>query len=77
MSLKRNISPTVRINGTVQFTFFLFMKLNVTTVTSCDFLIVILVPFIVILVIFSSLKLENELRNMSKTSLKLNMDLPN
>ena len=53
------------------------MKLNVTTVTSCDFLIVILVPFIVILVIFSSLKLENELRNMSKTSLKLNMDLPN
>ena len=29
------------VNGTVQFTFFLVMRLNITTVTSCDSLIII------------------------------------
>ena len=38
------MSTTVRGNGTVQFTFFLVMKLNITIVTSCDSLILILVP---------------------------------
>ena len=51
------MSTTVRVNGTVQFTFFLVMRLNITIVTSCDSLIVILVTLI-----FSSLKLENELK---------------
>ena len=37
------MSPTVRVNGTVQFTFFLFMRLNTAIVTSCDLFIVILV----------------------------------
>ena len=37
------MSTTVRVNGTVQFTFFLVMKLNIAIVTSCDSLIVILV----------------------------------
>ena len=49
---------TVRVNGVVQFTFFLVMRLNNTIVTSCDSLILILVPLI-----FSSLKLENGLKN--------------
>ena len=30
------MSTTVRVNGTVQFTFFLVMTLNITIVTSCD-----------------------------------------
>ena len=34
-----------RVNGTVQFTFFLVI-LNITTVTNCDWLIVMLVPYI-------------------------------
>ena len=51
------MSTTVRVNGTVQFTFFLVMRLNITIFTSCDSLIVILVTLI-----FSSLKLENELK---------------
>lgn len=34
----------VSCNGTVQFTFFLFMRLNITIVTSCDLHIVLLVP---------------------------------
>ena len=33
------MSTTVRVNGTVQFTFFLVMRLNITVVTSCDLLI--------------------------------------
>ena len=32
------------VNGTVQFTFFLIMRLNTTIVTSCDSLIVIFLP---------------------------------
>ena len=35
---------TVRVNGTIQFTFFLDMKLKITIVTNCDTLIVVLVP---------------------------------
>ena len=38
------ISTTVCVKSTVQFTFFLVMRLNITIVTSCDLLIVILVP---------------------------------
>ena len=30
------VSTTVRVNGTVQFTFFLVMKLNIIIVTSFD-----------------------------------------
>ena len=37
------MSTTVRVNGTVQSTFFLVMRLNITIVTSCNLLIVILV----------------------------------
>ena len=37
------MSFTVRGNGTVQFTFFFIMSLNITIITSCDLLIVILV----------------------------------
>ena len=33
------MSTTVRVNGTVQFTFFLVMRLNITVVTNCDLLI--------------------------------------
>ena len=51
------MSTTVRVNGTVQFTFFLIMRLNITIVASCDLLIVILVNLI-----FSSLKPEKELK---------------
>ena len=48
------MSTTAHVNGTVQFTFFLVMRLNITIVISCDSLIVILE-----LSFFSSLKLEN------------------
>ena len=51
------MSTTVSVNGTVQFTFFLIMRLNITIVASCDLLIVILVNLI-----FSSLKPEKELK---------------
>ena len=51
------LSTTIRVYGTVQFTFFLVMKLNITIVTSCDLLIVTLVTSF-----FSSLKLENGLK---------------
>ena len=30
------MNTTVPVNGTVQFTFFFIMKLNITIVTSCD-----------------------------------------
>ena len=36
------MNTTVRGNGTVQFTFFFIMRLNVTIITSCDSFIVIL-----------------------------------
>ena len=42
--------------GTVQFTFFLIMRLNIIIVTSCHLFIVIFLPY------FSSLKLENGLK---------------
>ena len=51
------MSTTVRVNSTVQFTFFLIMRFNITIVTSCDSLILMLVPCT-----FSSLKLENGLK---------------
>ena len=38
------VNTTVRDNGTVQFTFFLLMRLNITIVRSCDLLVVIIVP---------------------------------
>ena len=38
------MSTTVYVNGTVQFTFLLVMRLNTVIVTSCDSLIVILAP---------------------------------
>ena len=38
------MSTTDHVNGTVQFTFFEVMRLNITTITSYDRLIVILVP---------------------------------
>ena len=37
------MSTTVRGDGTVQFTFFFIMRLNITVITSCDSLIIILV----------------------------------
>ena len=49
----KGMSTTVRVNGTVQFTFSFVTRPNITIVTSCDSLIVILVPY------FLSLKLEN------------------
>ena len=36
------IRISVRVNGAVQFTFFLVRRLNIIIVTSCDSLIVIL-----------------------------------
>ena len=36
------MNTTVRGNGTVQFTLFFIMRLNVTIITSCDSFIVIL-----------------------------------
>ena len=38
------MSTTVYDDGAAQFTFFLIKRLNITTVTSCDSLIVIPVP---------------------------------
>ena len=38
------MSTIVRVNGTVQFTFYLIMRLNITIFTSCKLLIVIPVP---------------------------------
>ena len=38
------MSTPVHVNGTVQFTFFLVMKLNINIVASCDELTVVLVP---------------------------------
>ena len=35
------MSTTVRLNGTVQFTSFLVMRMNINIVTNCDSLIVI------------------------------------
>ena len=37
------MSTTIPGNGAVQFTFFFIMRLNITIITSCDSLIVILV----------------------------------
>ena len=37
------MSTAVRVNGTVQFTFFFIMRLNITIITSCDSPVVILV----------------------------------
>ena len=45
------MSTSVCVNGSIQFTFFLVIRLNITTVTSCDWL----------MIIFFSLKLENSL----------------
>ena len=49
----------------VQFTMFLIMRLNITIGTSCDSLIVILV-------IFSSLKLENGLKKHIRNVARIN-----
>ena len=38
------MNTTFRVAGTFQFTFFLAMNLNINILTSCDILIVILVP---------------------------------
>ena len=38
------MSSTVCVDGTVEFTFFLVIRLNITIVTSCDSLIVIFLP---------------------------------
>ena len=54
---------TVRVNGTVQFTFFLVVRLNITISTSCDSLIVI---------IFSSLKLANGLKKHVRNVPRIN-----
>ena len=51
------MSTTVRGNGAVQFTFFFIMRLNITIITSCDSLIVILVTYF-----FFIIKLENGLK---------------
>ena len=50
------MSTTIRGNGTVQFTFFFIMRLNITIITSCDSLIVILVTY------FLMMKLEKGLK---------------
>ena len=41
--MRKCISTTVRVNGTVQFTSFLAIRLNISIVTSCDSLIAILI----------------------------------
>ena len=51
------MSTTVCGNGTVQFTFFFIMKLNISITTSCDSL-----KYNTCNLIFSSLKLENGLK---------------
>ena len=43
LAMCKCMSVTVRGNGTVQFAFFFIMRLNITIMTSCDSLIVILV----------------------------------
>ena len=42
------MSITIRVNGTVQFTFFLVMKLNITIATSCDYLNLLTTDFPII-----------------------------
>ena len=59
------MSTTVRVNGTVQFTFFLVMRLKITIVKSYDSLITILVTF------FSLLKLENGLKKYVRNVAKI------
>ena len=39
----KRMSITARVNGIVQFTFFLIIRFRITIITSCDSLIVILV----------------------------------
>ena len=51
------MSTTVRGNGTVQFTFFFIMRLNISIITSCDSLKYNTCN----LIFFSSLKLGNGL----------------
>ena len=51
------MSTTVRVNGTVQFTFYLIVRMNITIITSCDSLIAILVTYF-----FFIIKLENGLK---------------
>ena len=41
--IRKCLNPNVRVNGTVQFTFFLVIRLNITIATTCDSLFVILV----------------------------------
>ena len=59
------MSTTVRVNGTVQFTFFLVMRLKITIVKSYDSLITILVTF------FSLLKLGNGLKKCVRNVAKI------
>ena len=49
------MSTTVRGDGTVQFTFFFIMRLNITIITSCDSLVILVTNFFII-------NLENELK---------------
>ena len=59
---------TVRYNSTVQFTFFLVMRLNINIISKCP-------SFFVILVCFLSLKFENGIRNTFEASLKNKISL--
>ena len=58
------MSTTVRVNAAVQFTFFVIMGLNITIITSCDSLIVILVTYIFI--IKTELWTEKPVRNVAR-----------
>ena len=44
------MSTTVGVNDIAEFTFFLFMRLKITIVTSCDSFIVIFVPYFFIII---------------------------
>ena len=52
----KRISAAVHDNGSVQFTFFLVLKLNITIVTNCDALIVILVIYFCIIKVLKKTK---------------------
>ena len=58
------MSTTDCVNSTIQYTFFLVMRLTIAIVTSCDSHFVIL--------FFSSLMLENELKKHAQNVAEIN-----
>ena len=67
--MRKCLSTTVRVTSTVQFTFFLIMRLNITIVTSCDCTSINLVPQLILTLLFHHLSLKMDWRNTSEKSL--------